>query len=366
MYQYEGHISRREGITLIFAVLSSMLFLQYPQFLVEVGGPAGWQVALVMTLGGMATLLPVIALIRRFPGRGLDQISKAAAGVVLGPLLTLLIATWLLASLVLSLRSFTETFIVTILPDTPPSPVMVMAVLCALYASYRGLEAISRATQILLPLIAGGSLLVLLFSLPRVDTSLLFPFWGHGLIPTVTGGLYYASMAAEAVVILAFGYAFRDPNDARSSGLVGTLLFGLGATAVAVVLVGVFGAPTASQNPFPLFNLARLIYLGRFLQRMESLIIMFWVFAALVRLAVLMHAATVTLGGALGLPHYRPLLFSLSVMIIPLALLPEDFLVTLRLDRDWLRPLGFAVLLIPALLWLLAVIRRKGGETDAA
>ncbi len=366
MQPYDGHIGVQEGVILVFALLSAMLFLQYPQFLVEVGGPAGWQVALIMTLGAMLLLVPASALARRFPGMGLAEISREAAGSVVGPLLTLLVSLWLFASCVLTLRSFTETFITTILPDTPPSPLMISAALCALFASYKGLESIARATQILLPLIAGGSLLVLLFSLPRLDVSLLYPFWGHGGVPTLMGGLYYSSMAADVVVILAVGYAFRDPGHLRTSGMVGTLLFGLGAIAVVFVLVGIFGAPIASQNPFPLYNLARLIYLGRFLQRTESVIVMFWVLAALVRISVLLHASAVTLSGALGLPQYRPLLFPLAVLLIPLALLPQDFLTSLRIDRDVIRPLGFvAVLAIPLLLWLLALLRRKGGKRHA-
>lgn len=366
MREYEGHLGLKEGVVLVFAILTATLFLQAPQYLVEVGGPAGWQVALVSMLTALALMLPLSALAGRFPGRGLAEISIEAAGPFLGPVLTLLVSLWLMASTTLTIRNFAETFIISILPDTPPSVLILVAAGVGLLASYKGIEAIGRATLLLLPIIAGGTLVLLLFNLPRFDSSLLFPFWGHGLVPTLNGGIYYGSIAAESIFLLAAGYAFRDGKTLRSSGMWGILLWGLLATATVAILVGVLGAPTARQNPFPLYNLARLVYLGRFLQRTESLMIMFWFFAAAVRIAVCLHAAVVSLGGALRLPAYRPLLFPVSVIIFAVALVPEDFVNVLRWDRDVLRPLGFGVLAVPVLLWLLAAVRKKGGPSHEA
>lgn len=366
MREYEGHLGLKEGVVLVFTVLTAMLFLQLPQYVVEVGGPAGWQVMIISTITGLLLLLPIGALAQRFHGRGLAEISVESAGPFFGPVITLLVSLWMMVSTALTLRNFTETFIMSILPDTPPSVLILVAAGVALFASYKGLEAIGRATQILLPLIVGGILFLLVLSLPRIDSSMLFPIWGYGPENILIGGIYYGSMAAEAVFLIATGYAFRDGKTLRSAGLWGILLFGLTATLAIAALVGTFGAPTASQNPFPLYNLARLVYLGRFLQRTESLIIMFWFFAAAVRISVLLHATVVSLGGALRLPAYRPILFPVVTITIALAILPEDFIDVLRLDRDWLRPLGFAVLAVPVLLWLLAAIRKKGGSSSAA
>jgi len=134
---------------------------------------------------------------------------------------------------------------------------------------------------------------------------------------------------------------------------------------VTAMLAMIFGPPDAAQQPFPMFTLARLVYLGRFLQRTESLIVMFWFFAAAVRIAMLFHAAAVGIADSLGLPAYRPLIFPLAVLVFSLSLLPEDFLVVLRLERDWIRTTGNLVLLIPLLLLMIAVVRRKGGTVGA-
>jgi spore germination protein (amino acid permease) len=366
MLHEEGHINSLQGTLLVFALLTSNLFMQIPTFLLNVSGPAAWQTAIVLTCVALLLYLPTAALTNRFPGHSFSRISEEVAGPFLGGLLTFLVSAWLFATLAVGLRNFTETFIGTILPDTPPSVLMGVALLCVVYASYRGLEPLSRAAQVFLPIIALGVLVILMFSLPRVEASRLYPFWGYGIISTLQGGAYFTGLMAEASVLLALGYAFRDSRTLRRSIRNGVLLSGIVTALIMAVLVTVFGAPDAAHQPFPLYNLARLIYLGRFLQRTESMLVLFWFFSMVIRLAVLFHATTATLAGVLNLPYYRPLVFPVAVLTASVALVPEDVLVVLRLTRDWINPLGIGVMLLPAVLLALALMRGKGGQSHAA
>jgi spore germination protein KB len=172
-------------------------------------------------------------------------------------------------------------------------------------------------------------------------------------------------MAGEALLALAVGYGFREGKLLRRAALLGVLLFGLLTSLTVAVLVMIFGAPDEAQQPFPMFNLSQLVYLGRFLQRTEALIVMFWFFNVVVRLAALFHTTVVTVTGMLNLPYYRPLIFPMGVLVVAMSLLPQDTVSVLRIMRDWLTPSGIVVLLIPLLLLILALIRGKGGQADA-
>jgi spore germination protein KB len=366
MIHSEGHIGLLQGITLVFATLSAKLFVQYPQLLIEAAGPAAWQAALLLTAAAILLFLPAAALAKRFQGVGLAEISEQVLGPLLGPLVCLGAAAWLITTASITVRLFSETFIMTILPQTPPSILIIVVVFCVVYASYRGIEPAARAAQILLPLIALGALLVLLLNLPRADTARLYPFWGHGLNQTLNTGLYYTGMAGELIILLILGDAFRESRTFRLSGLIGLLLFGLTTTATAAVVVMTFGAPDAAQQSFPMFNMARLINLGRFLQRTEALIVMFWFFAAAVRLTVLFHSGVVLFAGALQLPLYRPIIFPVAVLVMTIAITPQDFVAVLHLDREWLRPIGVGLLFLPSLLLGIAMARGKEGTNHAA
>lgn len=366
MIREEGHIGLLGGALLVYAILSAKLFLQYPTFLIMAGGPAGWQTAVVMTVGAVLLVLPLGALAARFPGRPLHLIATEVAGGFFGPLLTLLVTAYLFVSLVLALRNFAETFIATILPDTPPSVLILASALAAAYASWRGLESLARAAQILLPLILAGILLVLLGNLPRYEVAYLYPMWGYGTAATVTGGLFYVGMAGEAVLLLLLGHAFRNGRDVKRATLLGLVMFGGVTVFTILVLIMIFGAPDAAQQPFGLFNLSQLVYLGRFFQRTEALVVMFWYFNVIVRVSALLHATVITLTGVLSLPFHRPVIVPVTVMAVALAFLPEDTVTLSRLQQEWLTPIGTGILLLPLLLLVLAMIRGKGGQTHAA
>lgn len=364
--EHEGHIGLLQGTILLYAVLTAKIFLEYPSILIHEAGPAAWQAALVMTAGTLLLYLPTGALARRFPGRSLAAINVEVAGAIFGPLLTLGVALWLLTSVALTIRDFTETFIVALLPTTPPSVMMSVILICLAYASYRGLEPLSRAAQIFFPLILVAAVLVLILSLPRGDTSLLYPFWGHGLPTTVSNGLYNIGMLGEVIILLVLGYAFRDGKSVRTSGLLGILLAGLSIALSLAVEVMVFGAEDGAQQGFPLLTLVRLVYLGRFLQRVEALIVMFWFFAAAVRLSAIFHAAVVAVTDGLRLPSHRPVIFPLAIIVGSLSLLPTDLLVVIELDRTWTRPMGIWMVITPLALLLLAMLRKKGVQSHAA
>lgn len=366
MIREEGHIGLLGGVLLVYAVLTAKLFVQYPTYLIRAGGPAGWQSTMVMALATLLLFLPVGALAVRFPGRGLHQIAAEVAGGFFGPLLTLLVTAYCFISLTVAVRNFAETFIATILPDTPPSVLIVASVAIAGYTSWRGLESLTRATQVLLPVILAGILVVLLGNVPRFDTSYLYPIWGYGPTATVYGGLYYVGMAGETIVLLALAYAFRKGQDVKRAGLIGLALFGVVAVCTILVLTVVFGAPDAGQQPFAMFNLSQLIYLGRFFQRTEALLVMFWFFNVIVRVSALLHTTTITLTGVLALPYHRPLIVPVAVLAASLSFLPDDTVTLSRMQQEWLTPMGTCILLLPMLLLILAMIRGKGGQTHAA
>lgn len=366
MIRYDGHIGQRESSILLFVVLGTMLYLQFPSFMLLVGGPAAWQVAVLMTVLALLLFLPTAALFARFPGKGLSDISEQVAGPVVGPVLTLSVCLWLLFGCALTVRTFTETFKISILPMTPPSVLILVVLLCVVYAAYTGFEAIVRATQVIFPVILLGIILVLGLSAPRSNFTLTQPFWGHSPMETLLGGIRFSGMAAEVILLLVLGAAFRKHTDLRNSGLISILAFGVMSVAVVLVLIVTFGSPDASQSPFPMFSLARLINLGRFLQRVESIFVLFWFLSAMVRVSALFHAAAVGIAGLLRLPYYRPLLFPMAILVMSMALMPEDLVTVLRTERDWIRPLGIAVMMVPLLLLVIAKIRGQRGEQGAS
>lgn len=363
---YGGHIEPRAGIRLIVITMISMLFLHYPVLAISWGGPATWQLVLLVLPCGLILLWLYTKLATRFPGESLVQMAEAATGRFIGSLLMLGVLVWLYGHLTLNLRDFTETFKTTLLPMTPISIISVLLIICAASAAWTGLEGLARVSQLLFAPIYLMIALVVLLNLPRVDAAQYFPFWGFGLKRTAMGALAYLPMLSELILLLILGQVFRSARIFRQIGSTALIIYILTGLGMVLLLVGLFGSPDAQINPFALFSVARLISIGRWVERIEVVMIAFWVLSACIRIALLLYAACLHLAQILRIPNHRPLILPLLLIAQALAILPEDFAVVLRTDQFWMQTTGAVVLVVPLLILVVAVMRRKGGHTRAS
>lgn len=363
----EGHIGFPEALLLTFTVLSAKAILPFPALAVRLGQTAAWLLMLLIGAAGAALSLIIARLLERHPCRGLPRLAEDLAGPVGGVVLNVGLLAWLLAELALVLRLFTETFITAILPNTPPSVVALLMMAVVLYTAHAGLEPVSRTNLILAPLTVLAFLGILVANARDIRTDWLYPFWGPGPDSLLVTAIRWVGFSGGVVLLAVHGYALREARMFRRAGLLG-LALAFGALAITVaVYVMLFGAEGAADQPFPLYSMARLVYLGRFFQRSEAVFVLFWAMTAMVYLGVVLHAAAVTAGTALAVPYYRPLLFPLALLAYAASLVPRNFHEAVHWNQRLYAVSGFVAFGVPALLLLISLMRRgRGVPVDEA
>lgn len=361
MKAQEGIIDYQSGLALAFALITTKAYLQFPMFMIQYGATAGWSIPILAALGALAAFLPTMILMRRFPGEGLGTIAETTSGW-LGILIALGVASFFFVLGFTTLRTISETFIVAILPETPPSVIVIGLIICAAAASYRGIETLGRTALIFFPLGVLSVAAIVVLNWNRFHWPWLYPVWGFGLPDTAAISLLFAGSYGEVTALLAFAYAFRTPAAGFRAGRNGILLAGLFLAIVTLAVLLTFGWEGAQEQPFPAYMLARNIYLGRFFQRVEAFMVLIWFFGAAIKLSAVFHTVVVITTDILHLPFHRPLVFPLAVLWFCTALLPPDFTAQVHL-QVWLRSWGgWLVLAAPLLLLLIAVARRKRGD----
>lgn len=357
----DGHIGYNEAIALTITIISSKVFFSYPGQMVREGQTAAWLVVLVSSLTAVLAWLVIARLMGRFPGKSLVEVSEEVAGVIPGTLLSLAFFGFFLALTSIVLREFSETIVGTILPETPISVVASILLAAVLYASYMGLEAVSRACFLISPFIMVALLALIAGVLPFAKLNYMAPFLGPGLSTIIERGAIQSSSFAEILILPLLYPAIRQTSKFTQIGLwtigISTLIM----TGVVVVFKLVFPYPMALDTAYPMYQLARLIYLGRFFQRVEAILFFIWIFGALLSLTISFYTSAVTLARSLHLPVYRPLLFPLIILVFAFSLLAPDYVTSLRIDEEILRSWGWAPAFgLPLLLLSLAWIRGKG------
>lgn len=360
---HTGYVGSKEARSFLAIVFSASIALTLPQDLALSAGRAGWLsmgIALLVALlactlfARIAELAPGNSVIT-MAGQWWGSAGRWIVGVILWGYFVLITA--------LVTRAFVEAVIGTILPRTPAHVVMFLFMAVTVYIAYYGIETLSRLSQLVAVVLLMGFLLLLVADLGWMDHRYLYPVLGPGLGTVVAAGVAKSSYFSELILL---GLMFPSIRVVRDSGRIARGAVWIAGVLMILIVLGYtlsFPPPSGADNPFPFYQLARLVYLGRFMQRMEAIFDVLWVLSAVIYIAAGLWAATQSLAQAGDLPVYRPLVFATAVLVYGVASLPADYVQTADLTTRYLRTWGWVMLLgLPAVLWVGAVISRRRRE----
>ncbi|HBC93718.1 MAG TPA: hypothetical protein DCZ10_12700 [Pelotomaculum sp.] len=358
-----GSFGPAEAIILLAISNIARIFLPYPRLLTEIGATAAWMTPLGGLVVALVGFYVMYLVLRKNPGQSIIEITEQAFGPVVGVLLNLVTVFFFIAVGALFAREFSEALIIAALPSVPISIINIAYLGMGVLGAYLGLEALARTARLSYPYIFGGILLLLLALIPQWDINGVFPFFGHG--PLEVFGLGTFSTAGITEIIFA-AVLIQSLGGVEQLRLIGyrSMLLGFGSLIIILLVINLtFHWGTMAENTLPFYRLARNIYIGRFLQRVESVFVIIWSIVAFIKIAVTLYGGAVALTRTLKLPDYRPLLWPLIIIMFILSLLPPDLPSVVKLDTDWLRPYALVPnYLVP--LMILAVFRLRRGPRE--
>jgi spore germination protein (amino acid permease) len=360
-----GSFGPAEAIILLAISNIARVFLPYPRLLTEIGASATW----MTPLGGLVVALFGIYLmylvLKKKPGHTIIEITEHAFGPVLGTLINLLTVVFFIAVGTLFAREFSEAILIAALPSIPISAISISYLVMGMLGAFLGIEALARTARLSYPYIFGGIVILLLALIPQWSIYNLFPLLGNGPLQVFGSGTFSTASGTEIIFAAVIIQSMGGVDQFRLVGYRAMLLGFATFIAILLVINLTFHWETMAENTLPFYRLARGIYLGRFLQRVESVYVIIWSVVGFIKIAVTIYGAAVALARTLKLPDYRPLLWPLVVIMFILSVLPPDLPTTVKLDAQWLRPFA----LIPNYLWPLLILmayrlKRRGPREE--
>lgn len=357
--QAKASVGAKELTAMMTLFVASNAFLNYPQYATQSGLEAGWMVPII---SGALTLVLFLAvetvLARYFPGLDIVEVVKRSFGTVAAVVVALVIVVYFLLSSAMVVRLFTADVVTTVLPFTPLLVVSSLFSMVMGMVSYYGLEGIARLSFFVQPILVVGTFGVCLLTFNWWHPSDLLPLWGTGALHVVYGGLQFSSVFINVLLLCII---YPHAHHASSLKMVGvkSILF---STLILMVFVGsyimVFPAHAATESGFPLYQLARMIRLGRYVQHVESIFVLMWVMAAVVKMSITLWGAAYLLASACSWPTFRPAVPALVLLAFALGLVPNDVEQVAQIDRDYLLAWGWTVVFgLPVIVLLLGMLR---------
>ncbi len=360
----EGKIGLAEAVSITTLLIITKIFYSSTAVVVKKTGTAAWYMTIISFLTSMLLFTLVYILMKRFPGKNIIEIFQIVLGRFIGKSLGLGFSAFILYYSAMSLREFLELLKAYVLPYTPPSLIFASFICVTILLAYLGFEVIARVSYIsIYPVLIGlGILLILASTYYKVDN--IKPFFGYGLNTTMYNGVMRSSAYAEVMLLAVAMNTLKDTKTFKKAGYI-SLVFGGAFFSICLLLyVMAFSYTIGSENLSGMFQLSRIIYLSRFVQRVESLFLFIWVISSVVTVSISFYMSMATYCKVFDIPSQKPLVYVFGILLFTLAILPKNLSEVIEIHMIVIRQYsGIWVFGGPIIVLLISLLlRKKGGS----
>ncbi|HEX3047625.1 MAG TPA: endospore germination permease [Bacillota bacterium] len=354
----------RIGPGLLFMVAFSLIIgfglFQGPYTAAKYLGTSGyWGVIPAFILAVMVIFLAV-SLGRRFPGESIVVYAQSVCGKFLGKIIGLFYLLFILALTAWTVRDVSDHFNIYLLTRTPIWVIVALILLTVLAVAYKGIEGLSRTSAFIFILCLMLLTLSTFTSFQFFQVNNILPLFHFnpgklplGIIQTFTvflplGGLF---MIYQYLTDRTKGFK----SIFSAAGLAGFFIF-----LATFETIGIYGAKGVLIYSWPFLELGKETNIPYISQTFGLFISPILLIQTVFGSSALFYAAAQGCSELFGGLKYKYFLLILTPLVFTAAIITSD-VVIIRKVFEYLRIIGFfVVVLLPLLIWLLAVLLRKG------
>lgn len=308
----------------------------------------------------IVTLLVITLLLRLYKGfENMDNldISKYLGGPILFTICGIILISYLFILCVLTFSEFTQNLQNVLFPDAPQKYVAIFFGIAIIISLFLGIRGIFRTASLLAPLISLGFILMFIILFKHIDLNNFTPVFGNGIENFFAQGLNRIGRFEGVFYFLLISpYVKSQKKTAYLSFLLTVLLV----LPTMFLLIGIIPYPTIIENYFPIFELTRLISLGRFIQRVDSVFILLWILATFVYISLTIHFLILYVQKIFKLKFSNRLIPLFAMNIITVSSIFVNYEITIKIRNFlfvYITP--YILCILPMMVLIGARIKRR-------
>ncbi len=281
-----GHIDSNQASFMLSFLLLTKVFLALPSFIIRKTGTGAW---ITMALSAMLASVGLWGWLRwsKCTGNlGVVPSLRLTLGRILGDIAALFMALYFVIVTSLSVRVFSGGAVIAILPEFPIEILISVIIAAALYSAWLGLESVGRSAVFFFPIVTVSIIVVVVGSYRLFDIRHLHPLFGMGVPVLIRESLPHTGLFGAISVTAVLKSYLRQPHDLPRFAYRGLAMSCRVYDRVCCPDICSVSVPCKHKAIIPLGTVARAVYLGRFLQRIETLFTFTWFFASAVHASV--------------------------------------------------------------------------------
>ena len=362
----KGKISSSEFLILVIVFTIGSTILDIPSLLIMVAKQDAWIASILTTFISLFFIFIYKQIATLYSSMTYVEINEKVFGKWIGKIMSLpylFYFYYLSASMIRDIGNF---FVTEILVDTPIQIIMIVFLLVSLMAVQLGLEVISRTALIFFPWIVALFFILFLILIPEIKLENIQPIL-EGLKPIIKGSYHILGLPyLELLIFLMITPYVTEKVNMNKAFYRGTLIGGIVLTIVIILSILVLGADISARQSYTTYILGKKIKIGRFLERIEAIIAIIWIFTAFFKATICYYGFSLGLAQVLGLKSYKILLFPLAFLIITFSIFSHPDIVHFNIftAKTW-TPYSLTIcFFLPLLLLVVGKMRKKHSASN--
>lgn len=317
-------LEKIEAISLILIVMINKLILNIPYFLVNLTETGSIVNIFYIGIIDFILLLAIIKLLSKFDNADILDVSEFLAGKKLKNVIGILsILLFFLVGFV-TLVDFSNVLHTIYFSDFKIMYIVLFFIVGITIANLIGFKSISRTISFVVPFALISVILILISSFPHLGIKNVTPILGKNYYTTFGLGL----SNTFAMYIMVYYYylkpLLKNPSDFKKISITSYIISWFLLLATVISMLAIFSTNSSNEPINSLFLLVRQIELGKFIQRVDSLFILLWIFAILSYLSLIIFFINKIFKKLVNLSNEKIISFSTSSILFGLTLIPMN------------------------------------------
>ncbi|MBP2653234.1 MAG: spore germination protein [Firmicutes bacterium] len=348
-----------EGLTLVCIATFATSFLSAWSSAIDRATTALWMLPLTNGCCGIIILYLLLYVLNHTSG-DLCLACEELLGTLAARLIIIYYISVSFLDAGLLLRQFAENTLITALPEFPFELIIGWYALIIVIITYIGIESIARAGYMILLVIILSMLTVLVMLSSQYQWLYLAPWNGPGFAKVILTGIQSTGAIIGIIIPAILATSFQNIQTIKKAVLYGLGISSLIKSLTQAAFIATFGTEVAREKVLPFYELARLVYINRYIQRIESLIILAWVITGILNIAIAFYIGLYLLGRLFNLSDIRPFIIPIFLIITELAMLPNEITAVIFLhSKAHFLFYNIGALVIPTVLFFAAMLRTR-------
>lgn len=355
----KSKLKSRELSSAMINLLTVKMLFTYPRFLVERCENGAWISVIVYGIVALAVFFLTGMLYIRTEKLSILSQSEYLGGKFLKAAVGIISILLLMMNIAPMVRAFPEAIKTALLQKA--SMLFITSVLAVgiTIGAYYGIEALSRIASVFLPVALLFILVFFILLAPEYDINNLYPL---SVEKALKEGSTSLSVFSDIFVLNFLLTYSENSKTVLKSGLTAILVSMICGALITFVYCLVYPYPSSARFIVPMYQMSRIVSVGTYFQRLEAVFEFVWSVSIFIYASIYIWVMCDIFRLSFNLKHNKPLTVPMLIILLAFVFNEESYIKTLRANFVSSMILYPAFFIIPLIigLWYISKRKRKG------